>query len=220
MKSLIVAPHPDDEVLGAGGTLLRRKAEGGITAWLIVTEMTEAGGWGKTDVERREQEIGKIRGHFAFDEVFNLRLPSAMLDTLPVGDIVRKISQVISSYGPEEIFVPNLGDVHSDHGVVFRAVASCTKAFRQPSIKRILSYEVLSETDFGLERASAFVPNVFVDISAFLEAKVKAMELYSSETGVFPFPRSREAIEALARVRGAAAGFGAAEAFQLLRERS
>jgi LmbE family N-acetylglucosaminyl deacetylase len=103
--------------------------------------------------------------------------------------------------------------------VVFDAVASCTKWFRYPSINRILAYETLSETDFGLSTEQAFRPNVFVDIESFLDRKLQAMEVYKSEMGEFPFPRSREAIRALAAVRGAASGFKAAEAFELLRER-
>ena len=150
-------------------------------------------------------------------EVYNLGLPTTKLDTLPIGDIVQKISELIESYRPEEIFIPHLGDVHTDHTVVFNAVASGTKSFRYPFIKRVLSYETISETDFGLDVSTSFNPNVFVDISGFLGKKLKAMEIYSSEMDEFPFPRSRESVEALARVRGATSGFKAAEAFQLLR---
>jgi LmbE family N-acetylglucosaminyl deacetylase len=121
-------------------------------------------------------------------------------------------------FEPEEVFVPHPSDVHTDHRIVFDAVASCTKWFRYPSVKRVLAYETLSETDFGLGTNQAFRPNVFVNIEPYLAEKLQAMDIYVSELGVFPFPRSHEAIRALATLRGAASGFRAAEAFELLRE--
>ena len=122
--------------------------------------------------------------------------------------------------GIETIFVPHPADVHSDHRVVFDAVSACTKWFRYPSVKRVLAYETLSETDFGLGTNQPFRPNVFVDVEHFFIKKLQAMDIYASEVGEFPFPRSHEAIRALATLRGAASGFKAAEAFELLRERS
>ena len=219
MKTLVVAPHPDDEVLGAGGTLFRRKAQGGSIAWLIVTDVTQDAGWPEAKIAQRRSEIQSVSQMYGFSTVFNLALPTTKLDTLPVSEIVRKIGECIQSYHPEEILIPHAGDVHTDHGVVFNAVVSCTKWFRYPFIERILSYETISETDFGLDFARGFVPNVFIDISEFLVQKLEALEIYVSETGEFPFPRSRQAVEALARYRGSTAGFRAAEAFQLLRER-
>ncbi len=219
MKILVVAPHPDDEVLGAGGTLLRYKLEGNSIAWLIVTRITKDFGWSSKKIAGRDVEIYKISKFFNFDEVHNLRLPTTKLDTLPIGNIVQKTSDVIKSYAPDEILIPHLGDVHTDHQVVHNAVVSCTKWFRYPFVKRILSYETISETDFGLDASRQFTPNVFVDISNFLDEKIKAMEIFSSEMGDFPFPRSKLSIESLARYRGSSSGFFAAEAFQLLRER-
>jgi LmbE family N-acetylglucosaminyl deacetylase len=219
MKILVVAPHPDDEVLGAGGTLLRYKLEGNSIAWLIVTGIFEDFGLSPHKIAERDDEISKISKYFNFDEVHNLKLSTTKLDTLPMENIVQKVSDVIKSFGPDEILIPHLGDIHTDHQVVHNAVLSCTKWFRYPFIKRIVSYETISETDFGLDASRQFFPNVFVDISNFLDDKIKAMEIYSSEMGDFPFPRSKISIESLARYRGSSSGFYAAEAFQLLRER-
>ncbi len=219
MRILVVAAHPDDEVLGAGGTLLRYKSEGNSIAWLIVTGITEDAGWSPKKVNDREKEIEKVSKFFTFDKVYDLKLPTTKLDTLPIGSIVQKISDVIKDFRPDEILVPNLGDIHTDHNIVHKAVVSCTKWFRYPFIKRILSYETISETDFGLDFSRQFIPNVFVDISSFLDDKIKIMGVYASELGVFPFPRSEVSIESLARYRGSSSGFKAAEAFQLLRER-
>lgn len=220
MKTIVIAPHPDDEVLGVGGALLRRKAEGAKVAWLIVSAISVESGWTEEKVKQRADEIRRITELFGFDEVFTLNFPTAQLDRVPMNDFVSGISNVFRSFEPEEVFVPHPSDVHTDHRIVFDAVASCTKWFRYPSVKRVLAYETLSETDFGLGTDQGFRPNVFVNIEPFLKDKLRAMDIYASELGVFPFPRSHEAIQALATLRGAASGFKAAEAFELLRERS
>lgn len=220
MRTIIIAPHPDDETLGAGGTLLRRKAEGGNVAWLIVTTISIEAGWTAEKTKQREGEIQRVTELYGFDEVFALNFSTTKLDAIPMSELVAAVSDVFGSFSPEEVFVPHPSDVHTDHRVVFDAVAACTKWFRYPSIKRVLAYEALSETDFGLGTNQGFRPNVFVDIEPFLSGKLRAMDIYASELGKFPFPRSHEAIRALATLRGAASGFKAAEAFELLRERT
>jgi N-acetylglucosamine malate deacetylase 1 len=219
MRVLVVAPHPDDEILGCGGTLLRHKAEGAELGWLIVTGISERGGWSAEIMQQRDVEIGKVAELVGFDQVFNLRLPSTQLDMLPMGELVDRFSAVFSEFQPQEVFVPHRSDVHTDHRLVFDAAAACTKWFRYPSVKRVLAYETISETDFSLDQNNFFRPNYFFDISEYLERKLEIMLIYKSELGDFPFPRSNEAIRALAALRGSASGFVAAEAFQLLRER-
>ena len=219
MKIIVIAPHPDDEVLGSGGTLLRRKAEGATIAWLIVTTITADTGWSEEKIRQRADEIKRVTSLFGFDSVFELNFPTTQLDRASMGDLVPGISNVFKKFEPEEVFVPHSADVHTDHRLVYDAAASCTKWFRHPSVKRVLAYETLSETDFGLGTSQGFRPNVFVNIEPYLADKLRAMDIYASELGAFPFPRSHEAIRALATLRGAASGFKAAEAFELLRER-
>jgi len=219
MKTIVIAPHPDDEVFGVGGTLMRRKAEGAKVAWLIVTGISVETGWSEIKVKQRTDEIKKISALFNFDSVFELNFPTTQLDQVPMSDLVTAISNAFKNFKPEEVFVPHPSDVHTDHRIVFDAVTSCTKWFRYPSIKRVLAYETLSETDFGLESNKGFWPNVFVDIDPYLANKLRAMNIYLSELEELPFPRSHEAIKALSILRGVASGFKAAEAFQLLRER-
>lgn len=219
MKAIIIAPHPDDEVLGAGGTLLRYKNEGESIAWLIVTTINSNSDADKEKSKTRTEEINRINQLFGFDKKFELNFPTTQLDQIPMSDLVSAISNIFREFEPEEVFVPHPSDIHTDHRAVFDAVASCTKWFRYPSIKRVLAYETLSETDFNLGISPAFRPNVFVNIENHLDGKLYAMEIYESEMGKFPFPRSQEAIRALATLRGAASGFKAAEAFELLRER-
>ena len=218
MKTIVIAPHPDDEVLGVGGTLMRRKAEGEKMAWLIVTGISAEAGWSGEKIKQRADEIKRVTEFIGFDSVFELNFPTTQLDQVPMSDLIAAISNVFKTFEPEEVFVPHPSDVHTDHRIVFDAVASCTKWFRYPSVRRVLAYETLSETDFGLGANQAFRPNVFINIEPYLAEKLQAMDIYVSELGVFPFPRSHEAIRALATLRGAASGFKAAEAFELLRE--
>jgi LmbE family N-acetylglucosaminyl deacetylase len=218
-RVLVVAPHPDDEMLGCGGTLMRMHQEGAELAWLIVTGISEGNGWTAERVRKRDVEMAQVEKLVGFSEVFNLRLPTAQLDTLPMDDLIKKFSAVFKSFNPNHVFVPSPADAHTDHRVVYDATAACTKWFRNPSVKRVLAYETISETGFGLGAERSFQPNYFVDISDFLDRKMEIITIYESELDDFPFPRSIAAIRALAAVRGAAAGFKAAEAFQLLRER-
>jgi LmbE family N-acetylglucosaminyl deacetylase len=218
MITLVIAPHPDDEVLGVGGTLLRRKQEGATIGWLIMTNISEMSGWSSQKVEQRKNEIARVTEFFGFDKVVELGFATTKLDLVPMGNLVEAVSDAIKAFAPTEIFLPHFSDIHSDHRLTFEAVASATKWFRCPSVKRLLAYETLSETNFGLEHNQKFQPNIFMNITDYLEGKLKAMSIYSSELGAFPFPRSHEAIASLAAFRGSSSGFKAAEAFELLRE--
>jgi LmbE family N-acetylglucosaminyl deacetylase len=216
---LVVAPHPDDETLGCGGTLLRHAAIGDPVHWLIVTDVHVDHGYDRALVERRTEEIRRVADAFGFASVDNLGLPPARLDALARADLVKAISAVIRRLNPAVLYLPFRGDAHSDHAVVFDAAAACTKWFRQPSIRRVLCYETPSETDFGMRPGEpAFAPNTFVDVSRHLDRKLEIAALYEGEMGTFPFPRSPETIRALAAVRGAASGCQAAEGFLLLRD--
>lgn len=218
-RVLVIAPHPDDETLGCGGTLLRMAREGAEIAWLIVTSMSEGGGFTKESIALREQEIVKVGALYGFSAVFRLNLLTRQLDRLPLQELIGEFSSVFKSFSPNQVFLPHWRDVHTDHRAVFDAAAACSKWFRYNSVKRVIAYETLSETDFALGGQPAFQPNLFVNVTDFLDRKLEIMAVYQSEMSEFPFPRSVEAIRALASLRGASSGFKAAEAFQLLRER-
>ncbi|MBE0471255.1 MAG: PIG-L family deacetylase [Methyloprofundus sp.] len=216
---LIVAPHPDDEVLGCGGLIHRAVAQGKQVHWLIITHMSDAQGFLPAKIAKREVEIQAIAQQVGFTSVHNLAFPVAQLDALPLSDIVTKIADVINKVQPSSIYLPFRGDAHSDHKVVFDACVPFTKSFRYPFVKSVRVYETLSETDFGIRPDGVrFCPNVFVDISDFMEAKIATMHVYESEIGAPPFPRSEEAIRSLATLRGSVAGCLYAEAFMSLKE--
>ena len=168
---------------------------------------------------QRKKEIAKATESFGFSSVVELGFPAAGLDRVPQVELFSAIGDAIKKIQPEIVYLPHSGDVHSDHRIVFDAVISCTKSFRNPFIRRLLSYETLSETEFGLDpNGEAFRPNVFVDVSRFAAKKIKILRLYRSELGKFPFPRSEKAVQALMALRGAASNCKAAEAFMLLKE--
>ena len=218
-KVLTVAVHPDDETLGCGGALLKHKKNGDEIYWLILTSVNVENGWKEEDVESRRNEIDKASEMYGFSAIHNLSFPATRLDTISMKDLISEISKIIQKVEPDIIYVPNRSDIHTDHQVAFKAIMSCTKAFRYPFIKKIFMYECLSETEFSPSLPTdSFIPNVFIDITGFLEEKIKIMNQYRSETGAFPFPRSVENIRALATYRGATAGVEAAEAFVLLKE--
>lgn len=173
MKTLVIAPHPDDELQGLGGTLLRRRAEGTELAWLIVTGISEAKGWKREQVERRAEEIARLTAVFGSDHLFTFDSPTTQIDRIPVGGLVGAISSVIKAFQPKEVFALNPLDLQTDHRAAFDAAETCTKSFQNPSVKRVLAYETLSETDFGLRTEFGFRLNVFVDIAPFLEGELK-----------------------------------------------
>jgi len=216
---LVVAPHPDDETLGCGGTLLRHKSNGDDISWLIATDISEESGYTEQEIKQRNDEIKKVSTFYGFDVVKYLNLETTKVDQYSLNDIVSRISKVINDIQPNILYLPFKYDVHSDHRVLFDACYSCTKNFRYPSIRKIYMYETLSETEFAPSLSNNyFVPNVFVDVMEFFHKKMEIVKVYSSELGEFPFPRSIESIEALARFRGSTAGCEYAESFMLLKE--
>lgn len=218
-KALVVALHPDDETLGCGGTLLKHKALGDEIHWMICTEVKEEDGFSLDRVKSRNEEIETVDQLYQFDGVHRLGFSTMKVDEYSVSELVGNVSAVINKVQPSVLYLPFKSDVHSDHRVMFEAVYSCTKSFRYPSIKKIYMMETLSETDFALStKEDSFVPNVFVDITDFCAKKLEIMQVFKSEIGEHPFPRSLRNLEALATLRGATAGCEYAESFMLIKE--
>jgi LmbE family N-acetylglucosaminyl deacetylase len=217
-KVIVISAHPDDETLGAGGTLLKHISEGDDINWLIVTDVFEEQGFSKQRVISRKLEIEKVTKIYGFSNVFKLGYPTMKLNDTILHELIGQISKIFQDLKPEIIYVMNRSDAHSDHRIVFDAVMSCTKSFRYPYIKKVLMYECLSETEFApILPERVFQPNYFVDISNFIEKKVEIMNIFDSELGEHPFPRSIKNIEALAIYRGASVGVKFAESFQLIK---
>jgi LmbE family N-acetylglucosaminyl deacetylase len=217
-KVIVISAHPDDEILGAGGTLLKHKKNGDTLAWLIITGISEDYGFTKERVNSRKDEINQVTKMVGFASVYQLNYPTMSLNSDIVNEMIIKISSIFSEFQPEVIYVMNRSDAHSDHRYTFDAIMACTKSFRYPFIKKVLMYECISETEFAPQlHEKVFIPNYFVDISDFFDRKIEIMQVYQSELGEHPFPRSHKNIEALATFRGATVGVTFAESFQIVK---
>ena len=165
-KVLVVSAHPDDEVLGAGGTLVRHRDQGDEIVWLIVTDIYEKDGYRAEQIEGRKIEIEKVAKKLKIKEVVHLDYPTTFLTQSDVRTLIPQISSIFNKHKPERIYVMNRSDAHSDHRVVFDAVMSCTKSFRYPYIREVLMYECISETEFAPAlHENVFIPNCYIDIS-------------------------------------------------------
>tara|TARA_B110000444_G_C18788391_1_gene571186 strand:+ start:114 stop:782 length:669 start_codon:yes stop_codon:yes gene_type:complete len=216
---LVIAPHPDDETLGCGGTILRHIKNGDQVSWVIITSITKEGGWTADDIKTRNQEIKEVILKYKFKSVHKLEIPSTKIDTIPLSEIIKKLGILYKDIEPEIIYIPNINDVHTDHQIIAKASLSVGKWFRHNYIKKILMYETLSETEFNFQRGKGFQPNYFMKIDNFMAKKIKIMNIYKSELKVHPFPRSEKSMTALALLRGSQSGFKFAEAFELIYQR-
>jgi LmbE family N-acetylglucosaminyl deacetylase len=220
MSALFVAPHPDDETLGCGGTMLRTRAAGTAVHWLIATTMEGAGSYSEHQVTMRQTTIEAVANAYGAASTTQLAFPTATLDTPPRSELVQAFATVLSEVGPTDVYLPYPDDAHSDHRVVYECMTAALKWFRVPSVQRIFCYETPSETEAGLSaKGRGFTPNWFVNIASHLDGKLRILSMYDSEIGEFPFPRSAEYVSALAKVRGGTVGYEAAEAFMLIRGR-
>ena len=220
---LVVAAHPDDEVLGCGGTMARLANEGQEVRIAILAEgMTSR-------YQEREQADQKQLSHLhsnaqqAADkvrakELVLCKLPDNRLDTVPLLEVVKLVEDLIEKFNPAVIYTHHPGDLNVDHGVVHRAVLTATRPIPGQRVREIYAFEVPSSTEWAFQRLEpSFRPSVFVDIASTLETKVSALACYDTETRKFPHPRSPEAVRAIAMRWGSVAGFQAAEAFELIR---
>ncbi len=215
---MIISAHPDDEVLGAGGTILKHKYSGHDITWLIATGISEEQGYAKQVVEKRQAEIQEAAHLLGVRRTYTLNFSTTSLTDGSIPALIEGIADVFRQEEPEIIYSVNRSDAHSDHRILAQALFSCTKSFRYPFVKQVLMYECISETEFAPAlHENVFVPNYFVDISQHIDEKLEAMKIYASEVGDHPFPRSLENIKALAHFRGATAGVDYAEAFQLVK---
>ncbi len=214
---LVVSAHPDDEILGLGGTLIRHRDQGDKLFWIIATNAFENQGFTKDFIRNRKTQIDAIANQLNMTP-FKLEYPAMTLSQLDFQKLIPAISDIFHLSHPERVYVVNRSDAHSDHRILFDAVMACTKSFRYPFIREVWMYECISETEFAPALPEkVFIPNCFVDISAQMEEKLELMRIYTSELGIHPFPRSERNIKALATFRGATAGMEYAEAFQILK---
>lgn len=222
MNVLVVAAHPDDEVLGCGGTMARHAASGDDVFALILGEGMMAreekgeGAWTREAKERLRRDARKAASILGVRDVAFLDYPDNRMDTVPLLDIIRSIEESVRKSVPEIIYTHHPGDLNVDHGIVARSVLTATRPVPGCTVGEVCAFEVLSSTEWAFGHES-FRPNCFVDIEKHLGTKIDALRAYETEVQPYPHPRSVEAVTSLARRRGSQSGLMAAEAFCLLR---
>ncbi len=217
-RILAYAAHPDDETLGAGGTIARHAADGDHVSLVIVTRAYPPD-WDEDLITRKREEVKRAAAILGVADLRFLDMPAARLDTVPHHELNAALGQVVSEQEPEVVYTPHYGDIHLDHRALFDSLMVATRPMPGTSVRGVLAYEVLSSSEWSAPTAAmAFLPNVYCDISGHLDTKVEALLAYESEVRDAPHPRSEAIVRALAAKRGSEVGLEAAEAFQLIRD--
>lgn len=220
-RALVVAAHPDDEILGCGGTMARLAAEGWEVAALILGEGVTSRDRRRDaksrarEIARLEREMAAANGEVGATNVFKFGLPDNRFDSVDLLDIVKILESVVGQFRPSRVYTHHRHDVNVDHRATHEATLAALRPLPGLPVRELYAYEVLSSTEW--RTPSGFAPDHFVDIAAHLPAKLSAMAEYPGELRAYPHPRSLEGIGILARFRGLACGLAAAEAFETLR---
>lgn len=220
---LVIAAHPDDELLGEGATIRRLVDEGSVARAVILAEglTSRAQSRGESDTEKLEdlrKDAKDASLDIGYSSIEFCGLPDNRMDEVDLLDIIKVISKFVEAYNPDTIFTHHHGDLNIDHRITCEAVLTACRPVGDNGVKRIYAFETPSSTEWNYTYAEPFRPNVYFDVSDALEAKITGMGRYRSERTCAPHPRSAESLRALAAYRGSNVGVEYAEAFCLLRE--
>lgn len=224
-KILVVVAHPDDEILGCGGTVLRRIAEGdevyslilgeGMTARYDKKEMA-----GNDEITRLHVASARVSKAVGFKKSWIMDFPDNRFDSVPLLDIIKAVERVKREVMPDVIYTHFEKDLNIDHRITFQAVLTACRPLADETVKEILSFEIPSSTEWvsPCSGENCFRPGIFVDITETIEKKVKTMEMYESEVKDYPHPRSPESLRIISKKWGIVCGLKNAEAFMLVRK--
>ena len=216
-KILILAPHADDEILGCGGVISKYSREGYAVNVLILTNANVGAPelFTKKKINLIRSESKKANGFIGTKNLFFEELPALSLDNFSIYKIANIISRYVKKIKPDTVFIPSNCDIHQDHKIIFHSAKVALRPDKKISVKKVFSYEVLSETEWN-EDQKAFNPNFYVELKkSDISLKIKSFYKYKSQVKKFPNPRSKEAIYYLARLRGSQVHMGYAEAFKV-----
>jgi LmbE family N-acetylglucosaminyl deacetylase len=216
-RILVVAPHPDDETLGVGGTIAKFAARGDEVFVLMVSGHLPPL-YNREDYEKTVSEAHSAFSVLGVSKSEFLEIPATMIGDQPLHKFNGRISKIVNDFNPHMVFCP-YPDRHVDHRLVFESVMVATRPVGiGRDIEIVATYETLSETHWNAPHIEPnFTPNWVVDISDYVETKLVALKCYESQISKFPGPRSIEAVEALAKFRGTQSGFGYGEGFHIVR---
>lgn len=216
---LVIAAHPDDEVLGCGGTIAKHAASGNNVYILILAEGITSRDANRQDqlrtdeLNRLRQEAALVAAHLGAKGVYFGGFPDNRMDSVDLLDIIKVIEQYADKIQPDIVYTHNRSDVNIDHQVTHDAALAAFRSLPGSKVQQLLFFEVLSSTEWQCTPAPVFWPNYYVDVSDFLQVKCEAMKIYTSELREWPHPRSCRALEMQAALRGSAIGVDAAEGF-------
>lgn len=220
---LVVSAHPDDEILGVGGTVARHCANGDHVECIILGE-GQTSRWDKREqanddvVKELHKNARMAADILGYHKIQFANFPDNRFDSVDLLDIVKVIENKIKIFRPDIIYTHHGGDLNVDHQRTFQAVMTGTRTVNDYTVKELYTYETLSSTEWNFEKRNKFLPNVYIDIEPFIEKKISAMKKYKSEICDYPHPRSIEGIELLAKYRGMIVGKKYVEAFELIRK--
>jgi LmbE family N-acetylglucosaminyl deacetylase len=223
VNALVVAAHPDDEVLGCGGTIARLARQGVDVDVLILGEgitsrYDDPAQADAAEVRRLRETAESVGRQLGARGVTVAGLPDNRFDTVAMLDIVKIVERAVEAARPETVFVQHGGDLNVDHAATFRAVLTATRPMAGAPVREVLAFEVASSSEWSFQQFSpVFRGTVFYDITDTLDDKIGAMAMYEGEVRAFPHPRSPDALRAIARRWGSVVGVGAAEAFDVVR---
>jgi LmbE family N-acetylglucosaminyl deacetylase len=218
-KILILSPHADDEILGCGGFISKYSKKNYHINVLILTNANKGAPeiYSSKDINLIRNESINANNFIGTKKLFFENLPALNLSNYPIYKIANIINKYIAEINPEIVLIPSGNDINDDHKIIFKAAKVAMRPNKKNNIKKILSYEVLSETEWN-EDEKPFNPNYFVSLDkSDINKKVKAFLKYKSQAKKFPHPRSKEAIFNLSKVRGSKVFMRHAEAFKVER---
>ncbi|MEL7633359.1 PIG-L family deacetylase [Sporomusa sphaeroides] len=219
---LVVAAHPDDEILGCGGTMIKHVLSGDEVHVLIMAEGLTSRDTTR-DISSRSKELSQLHSYsYQAAQIMGVKsltmydFPDNRMDGVELLDVVKKVEKMVESIHPDIVYTHHAGDVNIDHTVTHNAVITACRPLPEQTVKKILFFETLSSTEWQMRTCDkAFMPNWFVDIETTFAKKIEALKCYDSEMREYPHSRSYESVEILAKYRGMVIGCQFAEAFSL-----
>ena len=216
-KILIVAAHPDDEILGCGGSIIKLKKNHEIKV-IFLTNGVSGRINNKKKIIKRKKECLRLFNFLNLTQPIFFNFPDNQLDSVSLLKIVKKIEKVTRTYKPDTVITHYENCLNIDHRIAYQATITACRPLKRSTVSKILSFEIQSSTDWVLSKNKNFQPNYFIDISSTIKKKIDAMNFYKSELREYPHSRSLKAIRSLASVRGVSAGLKYAEGFVLVRK--